>query len=41
MCLKYANRFRRDSQHDWEDLYDNLMSARIFTLIMYKISYEL
>ena len=35
MCSKYGNYSKfNDNQHNWEDLYDCLMSTRIFTLIM-------
>ena len=46
MCLKriiglraqnYANHSRLDSQHDRRDLYGDLMSTRIFSLVMNKI----
>ena len=36
-CLEYDNHARLNSQHNWGDLYDHLMSMRIFTLIMNKI----
>ena len=42
MCSNYNNHARFYNQHYWENLYDHLMSIRIFTLIMNNIySYEL
>ena len=37
MWSKYVNRLGLHSQHDWRDLYDHLMSTRIFTFIVNKI----
>ena len=37
MCSKYPNYSKLSSQHNWEDLYDHLISMRNFTLIMSKI----
>ena len=34
---KYANHSRLHGQHDWGDMYDHLMSMRIFTLTMSKM----
>ena len=34
MCSKYAKHSRSNSQHDWGELYDHLMSTKILTLIM-------
>jgi hypothetical protein len=31
-CSYYANHSRLNTQHDWGDLYDHLMSSRILTL---------
>ena len=31
-CSKYDNWFKWKSQHDGEDLYDHLMSTRLFTI---------
>ena len=39
MCSEYDNDFKLNSQHNLEDLYDRLMSTRVFTLMM-KHSYE-
>ena len=36
-CSKYVEHSKLNSQHDWEDLYDQLLSTGIFTLIMNKI----
>jgi hypothetical protein len=36
-CSKYDNHSKFNSQHNWEDLHDHLMSTRIFTLIINKI----
>ena len=36
-CTKYSYHFGLDSQHGWGDLYDYLMSMRIFTLMTKKI----
>ena len=36
-CSTYDNCFKFNSQHNWGDLYDHLMRARVFTLIMNKI----
>lgn len=36
-CSKYAIYSRLNSQLDWEDLSDHLMSRRIFSFIMSKI----
>ena len=33
-CSKFVNHSRLNSQHNWGDLYDHLMSKRIFTLII-------
>ena len=33
-CSTYDNHFKSNSQHNQDDLYDHLMSKRIFTLIM-------
>ena len=35
--LIYDNHIRFDSQHNWGNLYDHLMSMRVFILIMIKI----
>jgi hypothetical protein len=37
ICSKHANHYRLNNQHNWEDLYDHLVSIRIFTLTMNKI----
>ena len=37
MFSKYVNHSRLNSQHDQGNLYDHLMSTRIFTLIMHMI----
>jgi hypothetical protein len=36
-CSKYDIHSRFNNQHNGEDLYDHLMSTRIFTLMMNKI----
>ena len=33
-CSRYAIHSRLNRQHDWDDLHDNCMGTRIFTLIM-------
>ena len=38
MCSKYDKHSRFNNHHNWRDLYDHLMSTRILTLIMNKIS---
>lgn len=38
MCSNYANHPWFNGQHDWGDIYDQLMATRMFTLIMDKIS---
>lgn len=30
-CLKYVNHYRRNSEHNWENLYNHLTTRRIFT----------
>jgi hypothetical protein len=37
MCSNYANHPSFNGQHDWGDIYDQLMATRMFTLIMDKI----
>ena len=37
MCSKYAKHSRLNSEHDWRDIYDHLMSLRMFTLTLNKI----
>ena len=39
MCSKYENHSRFNGQYNWDELYDHLMSTRIFTLIMNKMVY--
>jgi hypothetical protein len=36
-CSKHDNYPRRNTQHDWGDVYGHLMSTKIFTFIMNKI----
>ena len=33
-CSEYYNHIRFNNQHNWENLYDHLMSRRIFTFMM-------
>ena len=40
-CSKYAIHSNLNSQHNREELYDHLMSTRIFILIILRYSYEL
>ena len=37
MCSTYVDYFKFNSQHNWESLYDQLMSMSIFTLTINKI----
>ena len=37
VCSKYDNHFSFNSEHNLGDMFDHLMSTRIFTLIMNKI----
>ena len=37
-CSKFVNHSRLTSPHSWGDLYDHLMTSRIFTLIMKRIT---
>ena len=37
LCSKCVNHFKLNSQRNWEDLHDHLMSADTFTLTIIKI----
>ena len=37
MCSKQVNHSKLNNQHNWGNLYDHLMSTRIFTLVMNEI----
>ena len=37
LCAEYVNHFKFDSQHNWGDLYDRLMSMKIFALKLNKM----
>ena len=35
-CSKHATHSKFNSEHDWGDMYDHLITTRAFTLIMKK-----
>ena len=37
LCSRYAYHYSLNNEHDWGDLYDQLMSMETFTLRMNKI----
>ena len=40
MCTKYDNHYRLHGQHNWADLYDHLLTTRIFTFIMRSVGMD-